>query len=145
MSKQKEVVREFPHADEIPTDELMFHLVPLEGSPEEIAQGEGNREDIVLYVASRLEGEYRPDFRSRMISLVTWANLDRNAIRWAACHTVNGYSMYVRFKSQMHPFLSPQDEDVICPNDVDSRFLGWDATINGAANNAIQRRFFGRF
>lgn len=141
----KAQVRELPHADEISTDELIFHLVPLEGSSEDIKAAEKSREDIVLYAASRLESEERPTFRQCMIRLVTWANLERNASRWNKLKACDAYSMYVRFKSQIHPFLSPQDEGVIMPNDVDSRFLGWDAAINGAANNAIQRRFFSRF
>jgi hypothetical protein len=142
---------QFPHAEEIPTDELMFHLVPLEGTAEEIKSGESKREGFMLDMASSLEHSH--DFRKGMIRLVTWINLDRTASRWASLNKVHDQSVDVnglrslrrRFNSQMHPFLSLQDEDVICPNDVDPRYLGWDASVNGAANNALQRRFFGRF
>src|SRR5436853_4320019 len=101
------------HADEVPTDELMFHLVPLEGTADEIEAGEAKREGFMLEMASSLEKS--PDFRKAMIRLITWINLDRTAARWAAVNKFydipasyakmgGSMSLATRFKSQIHPF-----------------------------------------
>lgn len=135
---------QMPEADNIPTDELIFHLIPLQGEDEMVKLAEERRESLLIEMAARLErDEHKNNFRNRLIRLVVFFNLDRSPEHWANTDR-DYYPLYCRFKSQQHTFLSQFNEEVIMPNDVDSRFLGWDATIESGAIQGLDRRFFNR-